>query len=390
MNYMHLMSTRLMGSYVTVGLLIAACGDNKNGPQQGAPPPAVSVNTYTVQQGEAVFTDQYPATVTALNQVEVRPQVSGYINGIFFQEGQKVSKGQKLYSIDQQQYRGVYEQAVANLNVSKANLAKAQQDADRYEELAKQDAIARQTLDHALADLDANKKQVQAAQANVSTVETNLKYATIYAPFGGTIGISQVKMGTSVSPGQTLLNTLSSDDPMAVDIQVDDKQIGRFTQLKSRGTRTGDSTFRIILPGGSPYSFPGHISFLDRAVDPTTGTLTVRLIFPNPQGLLKPGLPCNLTVLNNTAQTSILIPFKAVVEQMGEYFVFTVDSNRAVQRKVMLGPRIREKVVVNEGLKVNERIVSDGVQKLHDGSAIRLPVSGADSTKNKSSVASAR
>ena len=144
---------------------------------------------------------------------------------IYFKEGQYVEKGQKLYSIDEQQYRGAYEQAVAQLHVDEANLAKLQQDADRYEELGKQDAIAQQTVQHAQADLEAGKKLVEAAKANVSAIEVNLRYTTINAPLSGTIGISLVKIGASVSPGTTLLNTISSDNPIAVDVALDENLI---------------------------------------------------------------------------------------------------------------------------------------------------------------------
>jgi RND family efflux transporter MFP subunit len=367
-----------------IGFLnLLACTGKKDNTQQAVVPP-VLVNIYTVQEGKATFFDEFPGTVTPLNQVDVRPQVSGYITGIFFKEGQHVSKGQKLYSIDPQQYRGAYEQAIANLDVAKANLAKAQQDADRYEELSKQDAVARQTLDHAMADLESSKKQVDAAKANVSSVQTSLRYTSIYSPFAGTIGISQVKLGASVSPGQTLLNTISSDDPIGVDVAIDDKQITRFTMLQRRIIGRKDSTFTLTLPGGTIYPYPGQISFMDRAVDPQTGTITTRLIFPNSQKILKPGLTCNLRVLNSSASTSILIPYKAVVEQMGEYFVFTIDSSKAIQRKVALGAKINDKVIVNNGLKANDQIVSDGVQKLHDGSLVKIP--GADSTQTRSSA----
>jgi RND family efflux transporter MFP subunit len=367
-----------------IGFLnLLACTGKKDNTQQAVVPP-VLVNIYTVQEGKATFFDEFPGTVTPLNQVDVRPQVSGYITGIFFKEGQHVSKGQKLYSIDPQQYRGAYEQAIANLDVAKANLAKAQQDADRYEELSKQDAVARQTLDHAMADLESSKKQVDAAKANVSSVQTSLRYTSIYSPFAGTIGISQVKLGASVSPGQTLLNTISSDDPIGVDVAIDDKQITRFTMLQRRIIGRKDSTFTLTLPGGTIYPYPGQISFMDRAVDPQTGTITTRLIFPNSQKILKPGLTCNLRVLNSSASTSILIPYKSVVEQMGEYFVFTIDSSKAIQRKVALGAKINDKVIVNNGLKANDQIVSDGVQKLHDGSLVKIP--GADSTQTRSSA----
>ena len=135
---------------VVVSLSLASCGDKKTGPQ--APPP-VPVNVYTVATGNATYFDSYPGTATPLNQVDIKPQVSGNIVGIFFKDGQQVRKGQKLYEIDQQQYKAAVEQAIANLNVAKANLARSQQDADRYEDLAKQDAIAKQTLDHQRADL---------------------------------------------------------------------------------------------------------------------------------------------------------------------------------------------------------------------------------------------
>jgi RND family efflux transporter MFP subunit len=373
-------------SIVVIGLMgLVSCGDQKN-PSQQAGAPAVQVNTYTVMEGGASFFDQFPGTVTALNQVDIRPQVSGYITGIFFKEGDRVQKGQRLYSIDPQQYQGAYEQSKANLDVSKANLSKAQQDADRYEDLSKQDAVARQTLEHAQADLESAKKQVEAAKANVSAVQTSLRYTTIYAPFTGTIGISQVKLGASVSPGQTLLNTISSDDPIGVDVAIDDKQISRFIQLQKKTGGKKDSTFTLMLPGNIPYPESGHISFLDRAVDPQTGTITTRLIFSNPQKILKPGLTCNLLVRSNSPFNSILIPYKAVVEQMGEYFVFVIDSSKAIQRKVSLGSKINDLVVVNNGLKPNDRIVSDGVQKLHDGSLVKLPAPQLDSTQSGSAV----
>src|SRR5215467_3454652 len=278
-----------IGFSLSVVVSLLSCG-GKTDSTQLKPPPPVPVNVYTVKEGGTIYHDSYPGTVTALNQVDVRPQVSGYITGIYFKEGQHVNKGEKLYSIDQQQYRGAYEASVANLNVAKANLAKAQQDADRYEELSKQDAIARQTLDHALADLESAKKQVDAAKANVSSVETNLRYSTIYAPFSGTIGISNVKLGAAVSPGQTILNTISSDNPIAVDFAVDEKQLPRFIQFAQEKHATNDSTFSLVLADQSKYPYPGNIYLIDRAVDPQTGTIKTRLEFPNPKNSLKAGM----------------------------------------------------------------------------------------------------
>ena len=340
-------------------------------PVPQAPPP-VAVAVYPVKPGNATYFDAYPATVTPLNEVEIKPQVSGNIIRLFFTDGQRVKKGEKLYEIDQQQYKGAYEQAIANLNVAKANLAKSQQDADRYTELAKQDAIAKQTLDHQLADLESSKRQVEAAEANVSSVQTNLKYSVISAPFDGTIGISQVKIGTSVYP-QTLLNTVSSDDPLAVDIAIEQAEIPRFLKLMQNGSNSKDSTFTVMLPDGSIYPYPGRLLLLDRAVDPQTGTIKARLTFPNTKRLLVPGITTNVRVKHISGDSTLLIPYKAVVEQLGEYFVFVAVGDRARQRKVVLGNKVNEKIVVRTGLKEGENVITEGVQKLRDSVAIQLP-----------------
>ena len=370
----------LFGFTIFISVLAASCGGNKNGFPKF--PPA-QVTAFKVQEGKASYYDNYPATVTALNQVELRPEVSGYITGIYFQDGQHVTNGMKLYTIEQQQYKGAYEQAVANLNAAKANLAKAQQDYDRYAALEKNDAIAKQILEHAQADLQASKMQVAAAEANVNLVQTNLQNSVIYAPFDGTIGISQVKLGSAVTTGQTLLNTISSDNPVAVDFSVDEKQIERFTELLHRKIIGKDSTFTIIMPDQTIYPYAGRLVLLDRAVNPETGTIIARLEFPNTKNLLRPGLTCDVRVLSNNAANSILIPYKAVVVQMGEYFVFVVKGNKVSQQKVDLGMQINDLVVVKDGLKPGEEIVSDGVQKLRDNSPIILASSGAKLVSQK-------
>ena len=369
-------------SCLLLGALYSCGGTGKDPATQPKAPPPVPVFIAEVQKATAVYYDQYPATIVALNEVQVRPQVTGYITGIYFQDGQHVSKGQKLYSIDQQQYQAGYEQSVANLNVAKANLAKAQQDADRYEELQKKDAVARQIVEHAQADLQAAKMQMEAAKANVTAVETNLRYATIFAPFDGTIGISQVKMGTAVSPGQTILNTISSDDPMAVDFAADQKEIGRFVLLEKKGPAAADSIFTLLMPDQTVYANPGHISLIDRSVDPQTGTIKVRVVFANKKELLRPGMSVNVRVKNNGAAPSLLIPAKAIIEQMGEYFVFVVgDSSKVAQRKITRGAFINDKIIVKDGLQEGEKIVIEGVQKLKEGA--RVQAAKADSTTKK-------
>jgi membrane fusion protein (multidrug efflux system) len=353
---------------IVISVLIISCSVNKAAEQKGPPP--VQVSIMEVKKGNAIYYDEYPATVVALSQVDLRAEVSGYITDIFVQDGQHVAKGMRLYAIDQQQYQAAYDQVRANLNVAKANLVKAQQDADRYTDLAKEDAVARQTLEHAIDDLESSKMQVAAAEASVNSAETNLLYSVIHAPFDGTIGISLVKRGSAVTTGQTILNTISSEDPTAVDCAVDEKQIGRFNALLQSSTNGKDSMFTIVLPDQSIYPFSGRLIFLDRSVDFQTGTIRVRVIFPNSKKILKPGLTCNLRIQAATASTAMLIPYKAVIEQMGEYVVFAVKENRATQRRVTLGMNINDMIIVKDGLQPGDQIVTEGMQRLRENSIV--------------------
>lgn len=361
----------MIKNWIAIGAVtfLISCGDSKApAPMQG-PPPAVPVTTAVVSSANAKYYDEYPATLAALNQVDLRAQVSGYIDGIFFREGERVRKGQRLYSIDQQQYEANYQQAVANLQVQEANLARAKKDADRYHELDKQDAVAKQLVDNADAALAAAEKQVEAAKATVRSVQTGVRYTNITAPFDGTIGISQVKMGSPVTAGQTILNTVSSDNPVTVDFPVDQREIYRFTQLQDKKMTASDSTFTLAF-GNDVYPNPGKILLIDRAVDPQTSTIKVRLVFPNPKGMLKPGMSGKVRVLNSAK--AVVIPYKAVTEQLGEFFVYVVgDSSKVSQRKVQLGKALGTNIIVHEGLNDGDQVVVQGVQNLREGAVVK-------------------
>ncbi|MBS1618735.1 MAG: efflux RND transporter periplasmic adaptor subunit [Bacteroidetes bacterium] len=361
--------------------LMSAC--NTKGQQGGWDPNApVAVTTAPVKLQAASYTETYPGTVVALNQVELRAQVSGFVTAIYFKDGDHVRQGQQLYSIDAQLYAANYEQAQANVNVQETNLLKAQQDAERYHNLAKEDAIAQQQVDYADAALAAAKKQVEAAKAAVRGVQTSVKYTTITAPFDGTIGISQVKVGAAVTAGVTLLNTVSTDDPMAVDFSVDQKEIYRFARLEQTA-KAGDTTFSIAFGKTDVYPHHGHISLLDRAVDPQTGTLKVRLEFPNKERLLRAGMNCDVLVGNASTAPVVLIPYKAVTEQLGEFFVYVADGGKASQRKVHLGAQVGTDVIVKDGLKEGESIVTEGVQKVHEGSVLQTGAPAAAPAAHK-------
>lgn len=400
-------------------------------PKPTPPTPPVPVNLMTVTAQRVFYYDRYPATTVALNQVTLNAQVTGYITKINFTEGSHVRKGQLLYQLDDRLYQSSVEQARAALRVDSGNLMQVQQDADRYQYLAKHNAIATQVVDHAVITLKNAKDSVFAAQQQLRTALTNLSYTNVYAPFDGTIGISQVRLGNLVSAGTTTLNTISTDDPMGVDVLINEAALPHFEDLQ-KSKKTVDSLFTFVLPNQQIYPEVGKIAIIDRAVDPQTGAIDVRLSFPNAKYYLRPGMSGVLRVHNQDAAPQLVVPSRAVVEQMGEYFLFlakdtlaprgsggeggggtgasaagagggpkandsmakksdTVETPklRAFQVKVTLGQTVGPNVIVRAGIHAGDRIVVDGVQAIHDGTVINAASkqgqgrNPGDSTKNK-------
>ena len=349
--------------------IFISCGNKKSDAKAAAPPP-VFVTVTTVKDTQAAAFDEYPATLSALNEVRITAQVNGYVTGVYFQDGSKVVKGQRLYSIDQQVYQANLQQAIASQQVQETNLLKAQKDAERYHELDRHDAVAKQQVDYADASLEAARKQVAAAKANVNAVKANVNFSVITAPFTGTIGISQVKTGTAVVAGQTLLNTISTDDPIAVDINVEQKDIFRFLQIQQKPSSPSDSNFTLAF-SGKKYDQAGQISLIDRAVDPQTGTIKARVVFPNRGNMLKPGMNATVRVKTEAEKRLISVPYKAVTEQLGEFFIYVVgDSSKVSQRRVDLGAQSGTNVVIRNGLQSGDRIVVEGTQNLRQGAVI--------------------
>jgi len=368
MSHFSLLTLSCLGG----ALLLAGCGSKDEEQQQG-PPPAVPVAVYTVQSEDVVSTDTYPGTVVPLNEVQLLAEVTGYLTDIYVQDGQQVTKGQKLYGIDRTRYAAARNEAQAQLDVAQTNYARAAQDANRYERLDKLDAIAKQQVDIAKANQANAQSQIAVAKANLRSVNLDLQHSVITAPLTGTIGIAQVKLGALVTQGQTLINTVSAERPIAVDVNVGEADISRFVKLQQNQNARQDSLFTLLLPGKQEYALPGKIVTVDRAVDPQTGTLRVRIQFPNPNKMLKAGMNVTLRVRNQDNGNQLVIPTKALTEQLGEFFVYVVgDSNKVAQQKVATGASVKDKTVVRGGLKQGQKIVSDGVQNLSNGAKVQV------------------
>ncbi len=245
------------------------------------------------------------------------------------------------------------------------------------------------------------RTRLRQQQQSVNSAKTNLSYSVITAPFDGTIGFSLVKMGNVVTVGSTVLNTISTNNPMAVDFVVNEKQLPHFERIMNGQETMPDSLFTILMPDNSLYPYLGKMSVIDRAVDPQTGSIRIRTVFENPKHALKAGMSCVLRVHNQDTQPQLVVPAKAVVEQMGEYFVYVAkdtiihnseekpgaktDSDSgsknksdtsnaprlvAVEKKVQTGQTIGANIVIKSGIEEGDKIVVDGVQTLHSGSSI--------------------
>ncbi|HUH75106.1 MAG TPA: efflux RND transporter periplasmic adaptor subunit [Chitinophagales bacterium] len=341
---------------------------------QGMPPERIiPVNVTEVTTEMVSNSIHYPGTVVALNQTELRAEVNGYITNIYVNDGAVVGKGQKLYEIDRVRYQAARDQARASHQIALTNLDKVKRDLDRYITLDEKQAIAKQLVDYAQSDFNNAKAQVDAAKAVLVNAETNLARSVIYAPFSGTVGISQVRQGALVTSGVTLLNTISSTQPIAVDIMVSERDIQKFMDLQKNPNVIKDSIFSLQLPSGEMYDKFGKISTIDRAVDQNTGTITVRATFDNAKGALRVGMNTDLLVLNHSTTPQMVIPYKAVMEQLGETLVYTIsDSNTAVANKVILGLKLGDKVVVSEGLSEGQKVITDGLINIRPNDKVTI------------------
>ena len=360
---------------LTLACAVAAgCGRDA---ATGGPPP-VEVKVITVALAPTEIYRDLVGEVRGSQEVEIRSRVSGVLTKKHFADGAMVDEGQLLYTIDAREYRAQVATAEANLASAEANLARARQDVERYGPLLAENAISQQVYDNADAAAKEAEAQVRANRAAITEARLGVEYAEVRAPMTGRIGASQVFEGALITAGQTLLATISDDDPAWVDFSFSESDLLDYMRRFGVTEPVMDSTqryVRLTLSDGTHYAHPGRISFHDRALDPTTGTYTLRAEFPNPDHMLVPGLFARIRVTAEKRPAAMLIPDRAVQQQLGRYFVTAVgEGDVAEARPVTLGPRVGNKWVIDEGLAVGDRIVVEGVQKARPGTPLKATV----------------
>lgn len=357
-----------------LALLLAGCGKQAAAP---AAPPPPEVGVITVEAKSTPLSLEIVGDIRAFREIELRPRVTGVVEKQLFTPGQMVREGQPLFLIDTRSLDSATADAQARLLEAEAQLVRARQDVARYKPLLADDAIPRQTYDQAVAAEQQAASIVESRREGVNRARIDRSFAEVRAPVSGQIGLQKIEVGGLASAGQTVLATVSSLDPVVVYFSVTEAEYLAFARrVQAAGGKTPNHPVQLMLADGSAYELPGRFDFADRAINPQTGTLTLRAVFPNPKDLLRPGMTGRVRVVYDVADNAIVIPQKAVTELLGRQFVTVVGAdNKAEQRAVVTSDRIGDRWLVQSGLKAGETIVVEGVQKARPGSVVRpLPV----------------
>lgn len=356
----------LSGSFVLTG-----CDDNKS--QQAAQQQPPEVGVVVLKKEPLKITTELPGRTSAFRVAEVRPQVSGIILKRNFIEGTDVKAGDSLYQIDPATYQAAYQSARGDLAQAEANARIAQLTLKRYKPLLGTKYISQQDYDTAVATAAQNDAAVQAAKANVETARINLAYTKVTSPISGRIGKSTVTEGALVQNGQTTaLATVQQLDPMYVDVtQSSDDFMRLRAELESGQLKqsNGKANVTLLLQNGSEYSQPGTLEFSDVSVDETTGSITLRAIFPNPDHRLLPGMFVRARLDEGTNPNALLVPQQGVTRTpTGQATAMVVGADNKVEvRNITASQAIGDKWLVTAGLKEGERVITVGLQRAKPG-----------------------
>ena len=357
------------------GLLLIGC----DRPKAQAPPPSIpEVATVTVQPQQIVLTTELPGRTSAYRIAEIRPQVNGLIQKRLFTEGSDVKAGQVLYQIDPASFQAAYDNAKAALGRAEANVPPIRLRVERYKELLPDKAVSQQEYDDAAAALKQAEAEIEIWKAAAETARINLGYTRVTAPISGRIGKSSVTDGALVTAYQPVaLATIQQLDPIYVDVPQSTSELLRLRRSLEGGRlnhdRTNQQKVRIILQDGTPYQQEGTLQFQDVTVDPTTGSVILRAVFPNPEGVLLPGMFVRGVAKEGVNEQAILIPQQAVSrDPKGNPLALIVDAESKVQQRMLTVDRaIGDKWLVTSGLAPGDRVIVEGLQKVRPGVPVK-------------------
>lgn len=369
----------LFAAMLTTLAALAGCEEEqaRSAPQAAAQPaakPALRVGVVTISPQCVFITTELAGRTSPYLIAEVRPQVGGIIEKRLFEEGADIEAGQLLYKIDSARYQAAVDSARATLERAKANAEPLRLKAERYDRLVKDGAISTQDYDDAMAAYQQARAEIGVAQAELKTARINLEYTDISSPIAGRIGKSEVTAGALVTANQaTALAKVQQLDPMYVDMTQSSRELLRMRRDLESGRITrpggGPVPVSLILEDGSTYEHQGELEFSDVTVEQSTGEVTVRAVFPNPDVVLLPGMYVRALVREGQCDGAILVPQPAVLrDPTGATIVYVVDDNETVQTRPVMVDRAHEADwLISSGLKAGDRVVLEGLQKIRPG-----------------------
>ena len=367
------------GYLVTVvlaaGLMISGCGKKAEPPKPMGPP---EVGVVVVQPERVALTTELSGRTSAFFVAEVRPQVGGIIQKRLFTEGADVRAGEVLYQIEPASYQAAYASARAALGKAEASLTPVRLKAERFKQLVAINAVSKQDYDDAAAAVRSAEAEIEQAKANLENARINLAYTRVTAPIAGRIGRSSVTTGSLVTASQPApLATIQNLDTVYVDVTQSSSEMLRMKralasgQLKSGGA--SQTRVKLILEDGTPYPLQGVMKFSDVTVDQSTGSVTVRTVFPNPKQVLLPGMYVRAVLEEGVVENGILVPQQGVSRNpAGNATALVVGAEDKVEPRVLKVSRaLGDKWLVEEGLKAGDRVIVEGIQKARPGTQVK-------------------
>jgi len=350
---------------LTVTLAISA-GCSTKAEKPAPPPPGVTV-TPVVQKDVPLY-QEWVGTMVGNTDADIRPKVEGFLLTRLYTEGSYVQKGQAMFQLDPRQAQAAVEQAQGKLERDRAVLTQAQIDVRRYTPLVAQKAVSQAELDKALSSEKAATAEVEGDQAALENAKLNRGWASVTSPISGIAGVAKVGIGDLMTP-TTVMTTVSSVDPIYVDVNIAEQDYLRFRREKTG--ETGGRSLELILGDGTVFPRRGHALFVNREVDSRTGTIQVRGEFPNPGNVLRPGQYARIRAVTEMRKGALLIPQQSVSELQGVYQVGVVGAdNKASMKIIKLGPQAGDMWLVESGLQAGDNVVVDGLQRIKSGMTV--------------------
>lgn len=358
-----------LSGFIVCATLLTGC-DGSDNPKQSAQAPQVTV--YVVKSAPLAVTTELPGRTDAFRVAEVRPQVSGIVLRRNFTEGSDVTAGDSLYQIDPATYKAAYDSAKGEMAKAEAAANIAHLTVKRYVPLVGTQYISRQEYDQAVANARQADASVIAAQASVETARINLAYTKVSSPINGRIGKSSVTEGALVTNGQASpLATVQQLDPIYVDVTQSSNDFMHLKQSRLQKNE-GTSSVQLLMENGQPYPLKGTLQFSDVTVDESTGSITLRAVFPNPQHSLLPGMFVRARIDEGIQPDAILVPQQGVTRTpRGDATVLVVNDKEQIELRNVIAPQaIGDSWLIAEGLKDGDRVVVSGLQKIHPGATV--------------------